>query len=183
MRHFTTALLCLSIISFAPSLLATPAQVIIIPQADIDASGNLTQEGLERAGALAAYITLSPDLTDYGNPISIFAARPVVTNPTAACIQTVGPTAQMLKLPIHVGYSTLDNTAVASFILNNPDYDGYNLVICWRNASIQDLTSALGVSSPPAFPPNVYNVTWVVTFSPTPTLEILPQDLLAGDPV
>lgn len=166
------------LITFATSLFATPAQVIIIPQAEIDASGNLTQKGLERAGALAPYITQTPLLTQFGEPASIFAARPTVTVPTQACIQTVGPTGQMLSLPIHSGYSDLQNTTIASLILNNPNYNGKNILICWRNASIQGLAAALGVPSPPVFPSNVYNLTWLITFSPTAKLQILPQDLL-----
>lgn len=189
MRHFAIAL-CLLLTTSAIRIFATPAQVIIIPHAEVDSSGHLTQQGLERAGALAGYIIFTPNLTIYGEPVAIFAARPTPTRPkppfyktdkTQACIQTVAPTAQSLTLPIHSGYSKLEDSKIASFILNNKKYAGKNVLICWRNGKIQKLAAAFGVSSPPAFPLNVFNLTWVITFSPNPTLQILPQDLLFSD--
>lgn len=180
MRHFATTFLFLLLTSFANYVLATPAQVIIIPNAEVDASGNLTQQGFERAGALPPYITSTPNLTSFGLPVSVFASRPDSLIPTQACIQTVAPTARTLKLPIHSGYAQQQNNKIASFILNNHDYDDKNILICWRTGSIQALAAAFGVASPPVFPPNVFNVTWVITFSPA-TLKIYPQDLLISD--
>lgn len=187
MRHFAIALSVL-LTMYATSLMAIPAQVIIIPNAEIDPTGNLTQIGFERSGALAAYISLTPSLTTFGEPVSIFAARPIPNTPpnlptdnTLACLQTVGPTALFLKLPIHPGYSKLQDAEIASFILNNPNYNDLNVLICWRPESIQSLAAAFGVASPPAFPANTYNVTWVITFSPTVALQTSPQHLLLGD--
>lgn len=160
-----------------------PAQVIIIPSGEVDSAGNLTQQGKERAGALADYIILTPNFTSFGEPVSVFAARPtsLTADNTQACIQTAGPTAQVLNLPIHSGYSKLQDANLASFILNRPHYNGKNVLICWRPDSIQALASAFGVSSPPSFPDNTFNVAWQITFSPNPSLQILPQDLLLSD--
>ena len=189
MRHFAYTC-CLLLITCTTSLTATPAQVIILPQAEIDGFGNLTQQGLERAGALAGFITLTTNLTKYGVPIAVYAARPTPTSPTPpflptdktqACIQTVAPTAQVLKLPIHSGFSKIQDNKVASLILEDPDYDSKNVLICWRNDAIQALATALGVASPPSFPQNVYNIAWVITFAPATSLQIYSQDLLAGD--
>lgn len=187
MRQFIIAL-SLVIAAFTQSLVATPAQVIIVPNAEIDALGNLTQEGLERAGALAAYLTLTPNFTSFGEPVVIFAARPTTTTPpnnptdnTQACIRTIAPTAEALRLPIHSGLSKQQTDKLATLILNNPLYDGKNVLICWRTDGIQALAAALGVASPPTFPVGVYNITWVITYNPTATLQIFPQDLLASD--
>ncbi len=179
--RFVTAF-CLSL-CFSFSLFTVPAQVIILPSGEVDSSGNLTQQGLERAGALADYIILTPNFTSYGEPISIFAARPssLPADNTQACIQTVSPTAQILNLPIHSGYSKLQDTGIASFILNDAKYSGKNILICWRPDSIQALAAAFGVSSPPNFPPNTFNVAWLITFSTGAALQILPQNLLLAD--
>ncbi len=172
----------LFVIAYITSVLATPAQVIIIPNGEIDSSGNLTQQGLERAGALADYITLTPNFTSFGQPLSIFAARPTnaIAQNTQCCIQTVSPTAQLLGLPIHSGYSTQQNSSIASFILNDPKYNGKTVLICWRSDSIQALGAALGVSSPPTFASG-NNQTWLITFSSGASLQVLPQDLLSSD--
>ena len=149
------------------SLFATPAQVIIIPTGEVNEPGNLTSVGFERAGALPEYITLTQNFTSYGVPTVIFAARPtsLPSDNTQACIQTVNPTAQTLGLPIHSGYSKQQNASIASFILNNPSYNGKNVLICWRPDSIQALATAFGVASPPTFPSTLFNETWVITFS------------------
>lgn len=183
---YVIAALSLLLATFKTCLLvAAPAQVIIIPTGEVDASGNLTEQGLERAGALPEYISFTPNLLFYGVPASIFAARPtsLSSDNTQACMLTVGPTAQTLKLPIHGGYSKLQNRNIASFILSNPNYNGKNILICWRPDSIQALAEAFGVSSPPTFSRAVFNEAWVITFSPTASLMRLPQDLLASDTV
>lgn len=178
-------LIILFVISLLPTLLvsAAPAQVIIIPTGEVDASGDLTGQGLERAGALPEYISLTTNLTTFGLPVSVFAARPtaLVGDSTQACLQTVGPTAQMLKLPIHSGYSKLQSEQIASFILNNPNYNHKNVLICWRPDQIQALASAFGISSPPTFPITQFDVAWAISFDTIPSLQILPQNLLASD--
>lgn len=181
MRYF--AFLCSLFIAFSMYLSAIPAQVIIIPNGEVDTAGNLTQQGLERAGALADYIILTPNFTSYGNPAAIFAARPtnLPADNTQACMQTIAPTASQLSLPIHSGYSKQQNVKISSFILNNRNYNGKSIVICWRTDSIQALASALGVVNPPAIGPNGNNVAWLISFSPAATLEVLPQNLLSSD--
>lgn len=190
--HKYATLLCLLLIHAIAPIFATPAQLMIIPHAELNAQGHLTKQGLERAGALPGYLLLTPNLTAYGPPVSLFAARPTPSSPTPpffrgddtqACIQTIAPTAQILKLPIHSGFSKLQDSKLATFILNNPLYDGKNVLICWRNESIPSLAQAFGVSCPPSFPPYVDNVAWVITFAPSASLLIYPQDLLAGDTV
>jgi hypothetical protein len=183
-----TLFLCFALFFTSISILqATPAQVTIIANAEVDSSGNLTQQGLERAGALAPYFTLTPDLITFGLPVSIFAARPTLnTSPypsgsdTTCCIGTVAPTAFMLSQPIHPGYAQFQEQSLADFINGDTYCDGANVLICWRPSSIAALAEAFGVSSPPDFGTEV-NVTWVIQFSPTITLTIYPQRLIYGD--
>ncbi len=176
----------LSIVFLAVRFLsAAPAQVIILPTAETDVSGNLTTQGFERAGALPEYISSTSNLTEFGLPFAIFGARPSSSagDGTQACLQTVGPTAQSLSLPIHSGYSKLQTEEVSSFILNNPDYENKNVLICWRPDRMQALALAFGVSSPPVVPQIPWNMAWVITFDPAASLQVLPQNLLASDAV
>lgn len=165
-----------------PALWSVPAQVSIIPHCESDANDNITQKGLERAGALGPYITLTPDLIVFGAPIAVFAGRPSTLYPTNVCIVSVAPTAELLKQAIHAGYAAgSQEQALANFVLNNPLYDGKNVLICWQPGNITALAEAFGVSSPPSFGSSVYNVTWVITFSPTVTLTSYQQLLMYED--
>lgn len=176
--------LSLFICSLASQLPALPAQVIIIPLAEKQPNSNLSQKGFERAGALAPYFALTPSLITFGTPIAIFAARPTsAENPesTQRCIQTVAPTAALLKLPIHSGYAKGQETALATFVLNNAYYDGKNVLVCWHHEAIDALAQAFSIASPPIYPEDVFDLTWVITYSPAPTLVVMEQELLFGD--
>ena len=182
--------LCLFISSLAAQLAAMPAQVIIIPCAEVDAQGNLTQQGLERAGALVAYIALTQAPVAFGKPIAIFAARPVPNaapyplappENTESCMQTIAPTALFFKKPIHSGYALLQEIQLASFILNKQLYNGKTVLICWHIEGMQALAIALGVAGAPVFPAGVSNLTWVINYAPAIALIELEQDLLFSD--
>lgn len=162
------------------SLAATPSQIMIIRHGEKNSSGYLSEKGLERAGALAPYFAESEFLNEFGPPVAIFAARPTKNEKNQRCIQTVGPTALMLKLPIHSGYAKSQVIELADFILNNPDYDGKNVLICWNSDSIEDLALALGVNSPGPFP-DVYDILWVIDYDADVTLTSFNQQLLFGD--
>lgn len=171
---------------FAVSVYALPAQVLIIRHGEKGIEGNLSEKGLERAGALAPYFTKKPELLTFGEPVAIFAARPVRATPpfhpdenTERCLQTVGPTAEMLKLPIHPGFGKFDEQELANFILSNSKYDGKNVLICWHHDVIQQLAIDLGAMAAPVFP-DVFDQTWVITY-PGASLVILQQELLFGD--
>jgi len=182
-----TLLGCLLLNIIATPLFSLPAQIIIIRHAEKDSLGNLSQRGWERAGALAPYLTKSSFLLNFGLPTAIFAARPTpnifpyeVDENTLRCVQTVSPTAQFLNLPIHSGYAKFQEEILAQLILNNPNYDDKNILICWHHGRIPELAIALGASSAPTFP-YVFDQTWVITYSPSTDLIIYQQALLFGD--
>lgn len=184
MKNFIASLALitsLALIGTSP-ISAVPGSVIIIPHAETDASGNLSQKGLERAGALAAYFAFTPALTQNGPPVAIFAARPSTLpgESTQSCIRTIALTALMLKLPIHSGYASNQTSELATFILNHPEYDGKTVLISWQPTAITALAAALGVESPPVFDPTDADVTWLVTY-PVPYLNVYLQELLFGD--
>lgn len=185
-RLITTVIVALS--AFVTPLVAIPAQVIIIRHGEKDAAGNLSQKGLERAGALAPYFAYTQSLITYGPPFSIFAARPTPNTPpysadenTQRCLQTVSPTAQFLSLVIHSGYARFEEPQLADFVLNNPNYNGKNVLVCWHHEAIRNLAIAFGISSPPTYPDDEFDLTWVITYASSPTLNIFHQRLLLGD--
>jgi hypothetical protein len=186
MKKFAV-LLSLFAYTIALPLIAQPAQVIIIRHAEKQPDGNLSERGFERAGALAPYFALTSTLINNGVPVAVFAARPTPPTPpyhpdenTQRCIDTIAPTALFLRQPIHSGYAKLQEQEIANFILSNSLYSGKNVLICWHHDTIQTLAEAFGVSSAPEFP-NVFDQTWVITYTPTPVLTIYQQQLLFGD--
>jgi hypothetical protein len=172
------------------SINAVPAQVVIIGHSETDANGNLSQTGQERSAALSIYLTETPQLINFGLPISIFAARPMYNQPPFPTdeisfreIDTVRPLAGLLKMPIHSGYAAWEEERVADFILNECFYDGEYVVIAWPQEHVADLAFAFGVTPfPSQYPSDEYDLTWLITFDPEASLQILHQRLLQGDP-
>jgi hypothetical protein len=176
-KLFTVLFLC-SFVNLP--IFAQPAQVMIIRHAESDDCGTLNERGLERAGALGPYFALTSFLLDYGPPTAIFAARPNPDAPSNSCLQTLGPTGHILKLPIHTGYAEYQYRKLAKHILNQPQHEGKNILICWEGKSINKLATALGIAYTPYFP-EAYDQVWVITYTPDPVLSIYQQQLLYGD--
>jgi hypothetical protein len=175
----------------ASCLHAMPAQVIIVRHGEKDVETfNLTLQGFERAGALAHYLTETPDLIQFGPPSALFASRPVQRSDefTDRCIQSLIPTGTLLNLPIHTPFGPPANADLANFILHNSRYDGKNVVICWHHTSIALLISAFGYNPPPiilpVYPPR-FDLTFIMTFpAPVPAVDapVQCQSLMWGDP-
>ncbi len=174
---------------------ALPAQVIIIRHGEKNpANGQLLPKGQSRAGALAAYLTeldpssTNPPLLQFGPPDVIFASRPAQhsDDQTIRCIQTVVTTAEKLKLPVHSPFAPLQEKKMANLVLNNPRYDGKNVLICWHHTLIADLIEAFGYLPPAGIIPypNRYDLVWLLPFpAPVPPVVVQPilQELLFGD--
>lgn len=174
-----------------------PSQVVIIRHAEkyLDGSlaGQLTPQGLRRAGALASFFTeLDPGTTNVplfsnGLPTVLFASRPVAdgSNNTTRCIQTISTTAAALGLPIHSGFGYGQESELARFILENPRYEGKNVLICWHHPTIGALIQALGYPfNLNPYPETRFDLVWLLNFpvpaNPQPLVPIL-QELLYGD--
>lgn len=194
-KIFLKLLLFVSLVLKLSVVNALPAQVIIIRHGEKNPlNGQLLPKGQSRAGALAAYLTeLDPDSTNpplfqFGPPAVIFASRPAQhsDDTTIRCIQTVTPTAQKLKLPVHSPFAPLQEQELADFILNNPHYDGKNVLICWHHTLIAGLIEAFGYLPPAGIIPypNRYDLVWLLPIpAPVPPVVVTPilQELLFGD--
>lgn len=184
---------------------ALPGQVIIIRHGEKNTvTGELTGAGIERVEALSSYLTQPNNgpgfvglaglsnvvLFNYGLPFALFASRPVHHSDdfTVRCIQTLVPTALKLNLPIHSPYGPGQEQQLAQSILNDPLFDGKNIVICWHHTFIAALIEAFGYAPPAGivpYPNNRFDLVWPMTFpAPVPpaTLNPILQELLFMDP-
>lgn len=177
----------------AQAAIAAPAQIIIIRHGEKDPStGQLVNpQGLERAAALAYYLTNTSYLLNAGPIAAVFASRQIDQSDRIIprTIETVMPVAELLQLPVHSPFNGYQTAQMANFILNSPQYNGKNIVICWNHSSIISLLNAFGYQWPVATIPNTYypdchfDYTFVLTF---PQTELYPQlyfqQLLYDDP-
>ena len=194
------------IILYLKTAYALPAQVIIIRHGEKNTvTRELTGAGVERAEALSSYFTqpnngpgfvgsaglTNVTLFNYGIPFALFGSRPVQESDdfTVRCIQTLVPTALKLNLPIHSPFGPGQEQQLAQSILNDPRYDGKNILICWHHTFIAALITAFGYAPPagivPIYPNNRFDLVWVMTFpAPFPPVVVNPilQELLFDDP-
>ncbi len=184
---------------------AQPGQVIIIRHGEKNTvTFELTGAGMERADALSSYLTHPNEgpgfvgsagltnvlLFDDGLPFALFAARPKQYSDefTARCINTLLPTALKLNLPINAHYGSGQEKQLARYILNDPRFDGKNVVICWHHTGIATLIEAFGYAPNsnivPTYPNDRFDLVWPMTF-PAPkrpaVVNPILQKLLFGD--
>lgn len=198
MKNIFLRLLVHYVIMVPALLSALPAQVIIVRHGEKDpVTRGLTQQGQERAAALAYYLTQTDYLLNFGQPAAIFASRsiPISDRLVPRTIETIMPTAELLQLPVHSPFNGYQVNEIANFILNSNKYNGKNIVICWNHSSIHDLLNAFGYQAPfncsgvnHKYPDCRFDLTFLLTF---PAEEQIPgqlpyatvyfQQLLFGD--
>lgn len=194
MKIFVLFLLCIELL-----LLALPAQVIIIRHAEKDpVTRGLTQQGQERAAALAYYLTQTDYLLTYGPPAALFASRsvPISDRLVPRTIETMMPTGALLQLPIHSPFNGYQVREIADLVLYNNNYQGKNIVICWNHSSIHDLLNAFGYAAPFScsginhkYPDCRFDLAFLLTFpapeplagQPFPYATVYFQQLIFGD--
>ncbi len=160
---------------------ALPAQVIVLRHAEKDPiTRGLTQQGQERAAALSYYLTQTDYLLNYGPPAAIFASRsfPMSDRVVPRTIGTMMPLAELLQMPIHIPFNGYQVNEIANLVLNNSNYDGKNIVICWNHSSIHDLINAFGYQLPfkctspqHKYPDCRFDLVFVMTFPAPPPPE------------
>ncbi|NDE63788.1 MAG: hypothetical protein EB053_05480, partial [Chlamydiae bacterium] len=150
------------------SLMAAPAQVIIVSYAESTASGNLTSTGLcngiERANYFPGYLLSNSTLNAFGPPVALYGARQTATYPGLNVLQSLIPTSRYFQIPIHAGFSYQDSLKLADEVLGNSLYDGKTVFIVWDFNEIPDLINAFGYSSPALPSPAAFNRTYVLKF-------------------
>jgi len=158
----------LGIFGIASSSWATPAQILIIRHGEKPAQGNdLSAKGEKRAQALVSYFETSPEVTQYGTPVAIYAMAPDDSqDPSRRPIETVTPLADSLGLKINTPYARDEVKDLAESILSNSDYDGKMVLICWEHNMIPKLAHKLGVEPKPAdWPDTVFDQVWEIDYN------------------
>lgn len=170
---------------FSSATFALPAQVFIIRHGEKPPVGpNLTQQGMERAQALVPYFMYTKQLIQFGMPVAIFAEGPAHGDQPTRAMETCAPLAKALNIPLISQYTKDEYTPMAQNILQNPQYNGKTVLVCWEHKRIPAVAFALGVRPiPQTWPDNVFDRTWVITYSDgkVSNFQDLPQQLLYGD--
>jgi len=168
------------------SLRAQPAQVILLRHAEKPADEwdvNLSTRGEARARALVSFFTNTPALLTNGLPVALFATRPTPHGHSRRTYETLEPLSKELNLPVESPYAAKDFYAQAQEILNNHDYAGKTVVVCWVHDYLPEMAEAFGVKpKPPAWKSKEFDRVWLITFrDKKASLRNLPQHLLPGD--
>jgi hypothetical protein len=161
-------------------LFAAPAQVILIRHAEKPEGGDaLSLKGRERAMALVPFFNGNPKVLSYGLPAALYAEKKL-----ARTVQTIKPLAENMEIAIVEKFSESQIRPLVNDVLNNPDYEGKMVVICWSHTEIPQIASLLGAKKlPKAWSDKAYDRLWVLNFDEEGNVAFkdLPQKLLYGD--
>ena len=182
-RAFCCILLCCAL---AQDCFARPAQVILLRHAEkpLDESNlHLSDQGRDRAKGLAQFLTSNKAVTNAGLPSVLFATKVSRRGHSQRPSETLQPLAERLNLVIQTPYSPEDYLLLAKKILNDPAFDGKNVVVCWVHDYLPQFASALGAkSAPQKWKATVFDRAWLITWTDKKVkLKDIPQRLLPGD--
>ena len=128
----------------------------------------LTSRVRNSAAALVPYFLHTQIFTRYGLPVAVYAEAPHKNATTTRSIQTCTPIAQALGVRVLTNYTKKQYDSSAQDILNNPQYSGKTVLICWEHKMIPFIVNALGVQPMPTpWSDNVFDRTAVITFNLT----------------
>lgn len=166
-------------------LFSAPAQVILIRHAEKPATGNgLSLKGRERAHAFVPFFQGAPSVLSYGLPEAIFAAAPSTNDPSVRSLQTILPLCNEMNLTVKDQFTIHQTQEITNELLNNPDYEGKMVLVCWPHAELPAIAKLLGAKkTPEKWSDDVYDRLWILTFNEKGEVSFqnLPQKLLYGD--
>ncbi|HEV2971404.1 MAG TPA: histidine phosphatase family protein [Pirellulales bacterium] len=183
MRHLILG--CAILLAPACEALAQPAEVIIIRHAEKPQAGNeLSLKGQERAAALVPYFRGTPEVLEYKTLVAIYAQAAKKETSSVRSFETAKPLADALNLTINQRFTRDEFQQMVKEIMDNHDYDGHTVLICWEHKVIPRMAGAFGVEDAPTkWPDQEFDRTWVITFKEgeKPRFKNLPQKLMYGD--
>ncbi len=115
---------------------------------------DLSPAGFERADRLAQYIP-----SEFGPIDFIFAAA--ISKHSARPYETVRPLAKATGVRIDASIADQDYPVLADDLVNDAQYDGKGVVVCWHHEHIPGLMNALGApdgSYPSPWDDKVFNL-------------------------
>ena len=182
-------------LSFCAALsFAAPAQIIIIRHGEKPAQGNeLNEAGFRRAKALVKFFETEPAVTQHGTPAAVYAMAPKNSDGSVRAIQTVTPLADALELTINEFYTRDQVNELVKDIMENADYKGRMVLICWEHKVIVNIAAALAAygnsdqsvqnTLPASWSGDAFDRVWIFNFSGNKVVSFqdLPQRLMPGD--
>jgi phosphohistidine phosphatase SixA len=137
---------------------------------------NLSQQGFERAKALA---TVIPE--HFPRPDFLIATKR--SKESARPLETITPLSAALHEAIESKYKDEQYSDVARLVLTDPKFAGKVVLIAWHHGKIPDLAKALGVKDALAkWNSQVFDRVWKITYeNGVPNFQNLPQKALPGD--
>jgi broad specificity phosphatase PhoE len=170
---------------------AAPAQVIIIRHGEKSLTGpDLDPRGYQRAQDLVEFFKTDKAMLQYGTPAAIYAMEPKhegnpnKTPSSLRAVETVQPLANALNLTIRDNAINTDYEAVVSEVMQNPQYNGRMVLICWEHKNIPPMAEAFGATTAPEkWDKKIFDRVWVLNFKNGRfvSFEDLPENLLPGD--
>lgn len=115
----------------------------------------LSETGWRRAKALASALPLQVGTID-----ALIAAKS--TGKSARPVQTVEPLAEALGLSVDQSWNTEDYAALAAALREKAEYQGRQVLACWRHDTLPQLARALGAADAGPWPESLYDRIWVL---------------------
>ena len=133
--------------------------------------------------ALVPFLIGTPELTKFGSPSALFAAKPTPRDRSRRAFETLTPASEQWKITLQTPFGAQDYEGLAKLLLEDTALHGKNVVVCWPHEFLPDLAAALGVRPRPStWKGSVYDRVWLITFPHgKASLTDLPQRLLYGD--
>jgi len=190
----TLAFAAVAAFTCAAAAVAAPAQIILIRHAEKPATGSgLSEQGFQRAEALVRFFQTNSVVTTHGTPIAIYAAAPKNEDSSIRSIQTVTPLANALRLTINTAFTRGQTHKIAVDIMENPEYNGRMILICWQHENIVEIVRELAqynatgpaaqVALPSVWPGANFDRVWILDLyrGRVVSFKDIPQRLLPGD--
>ncbi|OGB84565.1 hypothetical protein A3F66_03520 [candidate division TM6 bacterium RIFCSPHIGHO2_12_FULL_32_22] len=144
---------------------------------------NLNQKGRERAAALAPYFAGRELFKDL-KITKIFAKNIGPKDASMRPIETIIPTANLLKISINKDFLKEEIGALTNHILTHKSCDKQIVLICWAHEKIYEMVSLFGVKNhKKKWHGDVFDRTLIINFNGDKIEQYrdLPQRLLYGD--
>ena len=196
MKKKVLLIACAAALVYTASAFAAPAQVIIIRHGEKPPQGSeLNEQGFQRAKALVKFFQTDPSVTRYGTPAAIYAMAPKNAGGSVRAIQTVMPLANALKLILNKDYTRDQTAELVKAIMENPEYEGRMVLVCWEHKVIVEIAAALAAygnsdpavqdALPSSWAGQVFDRAWVLnlTEGKVTSFQDIPQHILPGDSV
>jgi hypothetical protein len=179
----TLFLFCL--IFFTQTVLAMPAQILLIRHGEKPESGSeLSPEGWQRAADLPSMFENRPEFLTFGLPVALYGMSPEKKNGSVRAIQTLKYLSAKLKLPIQTKFLKDDIKKLIVEIRKTKAYDGKTILICWEHTVLVDMAVQLGAPVSLHWPAENFDRVWTLTYSANGSFvkfQDLPEKLLPTD--